>query len=164
MELTPARVEAVISALLQRRQVVLCDVKVSGRLSKPLIQITVDCEDSPITIEQCVKISREVQDLFDSEERFTPDYRLEVSSPGIEAPLTLLWQFRRNIGRVIRLDREGRQIEGMILDVSSEGVVQLDVDGEPISRLAPELSGAKVVLFPSKKSLAKRKRNEARDR
>lgn len=164
MEITQSRVEAIISPIIQSHQVRLCGVKVSGRISSPLIQIFVDWEESPITIAECVKISREIQDVFDIEEHFAPDYRLEVSSPGIDAPLSEAWQFRRNIGRVICLEQALERTEGTILDVSSAGIVQLDIEGGVVSMPVSELSGACVVLFPVKKSLAKRKRNEARDR
>ncbi len=161
MEITQTRVEAIISPVLEKRQVKLCGVKVSGRLSSPLIQIFIDWEESPITIAECVKVSREIQDLFDIEERFAPDYRLEVSSPGIDSPLEEAWQFRRNIGRVIRVDHEGIQVEATILDVTSDGISKLEIEGEEVRKPFTELSGSFVVLFPKKKSLAKRKRNEA---
>lgn len=161
MEVTADRVEALITHLLQEMQLKLCGIKVSGRLSKPMIQVFIDWEDSPITIGECAKVSRQIQDVFDLDERFSPDYRLEVSSPGLDLPLTELWQFRRNIGRTIKTVIDGREFEAAILDVTSDGLVKLDESGGIFEIPVSQLSGSQIVLFPKKKVLAKRKRNEA---
>jgi ribosome maturation factor RimP len=163
IEATTEYIERLVLPILLKQQVVLCGIKVGGRVSRPLIQVFVDWEERPITIEACTKITRELLDVFDMEERFPPDYRLEVSSPGIDAPLSEAWQFRRNIGRTIGIDRGGSRFEATILDVTAGQIVRLEDDDGICERPLDELRGAKVILFPTTKKPPKRKRNEARD-
>jgi len=150
--------------LMESHGVKLCGVKVSGRASRPLIQIFADWEEGGITIDACAKLTRALLDLFDMEERFVKDYRLEVSSPGIDWPLREAWQFRKNIGRVIMLRTAESEFQGKILDVTAEGLVKLEISGETTELTVASLSGAKVVLSPKPSQKSGWKRNEARSR
>lgn len=157
MEVTVERIEALVRPHLERRQVRLCAVRVTGRVSRPLIQLFVDWEEAPITIAACADISRQILDLFDSQERFAPDYRLEVSSPGVDAPLRETWQFRKNIGRVITGEWGGVRYEARLLDVTAEGVARLEGDDGLCERRLSELVGARVALFPKPMPRSRRK-------
>jgi len=139
-------------------------VKISGRASRPLIQIYVDWEDGGITIDGCATLTRKLLDLFDLQERFAPDYRLEVSSPGLDIPLKEAWQFRKNIGKTIRWQDDAGEKEGRILDVSADGAITIESKNETVSLLVIQLAGAKLVLFPNSKRKTGRRKNEARSR
>ncbi len=51
--------------------------------------------DSLMTVEDCANISRSVSAILDVEDPISGDYTLEVSSPGVERPLTKLEDFER---------------------------------------------------------------------
>lgn len=152
------RVERLIEPLLQDDGIKLCEIRVSGRFSRPLIQLFVDHETDNISINKCVDLSRHVQDLLDMQEWVTPDYRLEVSSPGIDSPMKELWQFKKNIGRLIRLHSEELTFEGRLIEVSTQGLFSFDCDGDRVERQFKDMVGAKVVLELFSKSSVKRKR------
>lgn len=69
-----------------------------------LLRVVADAEDHNITVDECAALSGLICDLLDSYPYDFPDYRLEVSSPGLSHPLEL-WQYRKNIGRRVEVKR-----------------------------------------------------------
>lgn len=67
-----------------------------------ILRVVADAEDHNITIDECANLSRAVSDLLDSYPLDFPNYRLEVSSPGLEHPLER-WQIRKNVGRQVEV-------------------------------------------------------------
>lgn len=80
-----------------------------------------------VTLKQCESVSRRLSDILDAEDVIPGKYRLEVSSPGVDRPLTGFKDFRRNLNKNIDLDYEdadGKQrFHGEIVDVSEERIV-----------------------------------------
>src|SRR5690606_29051280 len=81
------------------------------------IQVFADA-DTGIKIEKCVRISRALEQVLDTEKWLGEDYTLEVSSPGMDAPLKVLRQFNRRIGREVEvLKHDGVKAEGILTGV-----------------------------------------------
>lgn len=76
--------------------------------------------DEGLSIEEIVRISRYVENNLDREEC---DFSLEVSSPGVGAPLTIPRQYKKNIGRTLEATLNDKVIEGEIVEADDEGVV-----------------------------------------
>ncbi|MDP8237705.1 MAG: hypothetical protein P9X24_01325 [Candidatus Hatepunaea meridiana] len=95
-------IEQLVKPYLIEEHLHLFDVKVSGRAGRPLIQLFLDREDGDITVNAYAGIGRHIQDLLDMQNWSPGDYKLIVSSPGLDRPLSELWQFRKNIGRLIK--------------------------------------------------------------
>ena len=52
------------------------------------------------------------------------DFSLEVSSPGLDEPLKLFRQYRKNIGRYVDVTmKEGSRVEGKLIDTTEDGIV-----------------------------------------
>jgi len=85
-------------------------------------------------VDDCAKLSREVSTTLEVEDPLIEAYVLEVSSPGLERPLTSLEDFQTYAGYLARLelDRlvEGRKRFRGILAGISENNVEIDLDGE----------------------------------
>ncbi len=82
------------------------------------IAVTVDSETG-IDIDKCVEISRHIEKNLD---RNAEDFSLEVSSPGLDAPLKIPRQFYKNIGRKIEvIALNGERKEGILKAVNKEG-------------------------------------------
>jgi ribosome maturation factor RimP len=81
---------------------------IKGKLQ---LKVVADAEDHNITINECGDLSRAISDLLDCYPHEYPDYRLEVSSPGLSHPLES-WQFQKNVGRTVevRYFRDGQQL------------------------------------------------------
>ena len=72
---------------------------------RQMLRVVADSEDHNITIDECADLSRAISDLLDSYPHEFPDYRLEVSSPGLSRPLKS-WQLQKNIGRLVEVHYE----------------------------------------------------------
>ena len=67
--------------------------------------------DNGITIEKCTKINRALYKFLEEKEVFpNNDFSIEVSSPGIEEPLLLLRQYKKNVGRTVEVTKEDNTI------------------------------------------------------
>ncbi len=88
------------------------------------IKIFLDA-DSGLSIEKCIKINRGLYKIME-EMGIYPDgnFSLEVSSPGIEEPLKLHRQYRKNINRTVEVILNDDSIkEGRLIDVNEAGIV-----------------------------------------
>ncbi|MCH8287143.1 hypothetical protein IIB79_11570 [candidate division KSB1 bacterium] len=74
------------------------DIRKEVRSKLDIIKIYID-SDSGVTLADCSNVSRFVNDEIFKYDLFTKDYRLEVSSPGIDRPLAGYKDFKRNITR-----------------------------------------------------------------
>lgn len=109
------------------------EVQTAGRRRR--VSVVVD-RDGGIDLDGIAEASRAVSDALDSSDAMGDDpYTLEVTSPGIDRPLTLPRHWRRNIGRRVRLHAtDGSAIEGRIRDVDDDSVtLDADAKGKPES-------------------------------
>ena len=106
----------------------LVDVELSGRSGSYDVRLLVH-HDKGADIVLCSGISREVADLFDVEDPIPGRYRLEVTSPGLERPLSSDDDFRRAQKRLVKVvTKQGRTLTGRLLSYT-EGAIELDADG-----------------------------------
>ena len=88
--------------------------------------------DQGITIEKCVQINRGLYKKLEELGLFpTGDFSLEVSSPGLDEPLKLLRQYKKNIGRQVELIlQDGSKKEGRLMEVSEDGIIIEETKGK----------------------------------
>ena len=103
-----------------------------GQAGRNQLQIMAEPkEERDMTVEDCQMISRHVSALLDVEDPISGSYVLEVSSPGIDRPLTRLTDYERFQGELVkitlRLMQDGRRrFTGRLGGVSDAGLVILD--------------------------------------
>jgi ribosome maturation factor RimP len=107
-------------------------IRVSTAGRRRVLQVIVDA-DGGVSLDDITLASRELSSRLDgAAEMGDAPYTLEVSSPGVDRPLTLPRHWRRNIGRLVvtaGADGEpGERIEGRITGASDSGVM-LERDG-----------------------------------
>jgi len=79
--------------------------------------------DNGIGIAECVQISRYVGFKLEEEDVIKTPYNLEVSSPGIDTPLTLPRQYTKNIGRDLAIKMtDGAKREGKLTTITPDAV------------------------------------------
>lgn len=98
---------------------------------RPLLE---DGTGGDMNVEDCAKLSRAVSEILDAADPISGEYTLEVSSPGVDRPLTRLKDFDDYVGLEVRieLDRvaEGRKrFKGELAGVE-DGQVGLNIEGE----------------------------------
>jgi ribosome maturation factor RimP len=82
------------------------------------IVITLD-GDNGVQLQDCINISRAIDNNLDREE---VDFALEVASAGVSLPLKLVRQYRKNIGRTLKIKTSSQTIEALLLEVSEEDI------------------------------------------
>ena len=103
-----------------------------GQAGRNQLQIMAEpIENRDMTVEDCQMISRHVSALLDVEDPISGAYVLEVSSPGIDRPLTRLTDYKRFQGELakitLRLMQDGRRrFNGRLGGLSDTGLVILD--------------------------------------
>lgn len=109
------KVEKIINRVLENNpELFLIDLKISA---DNRIQVIVD-GDNGVRVEDCVAISREIENQLDREEE---DFSLTVMSAGLSEPLQLPRQFKKNIGRAIKLEtNSGDRYKGDLTDADEE--------------------------------------------
>ncbi len=111
-----------------------------GELSRRL-QIMAETPAGDMNVEDCARLSRALSDILDPADPISGDYTLEVSSAGIDRPLTRLKDFvtYEGLEARIELDRvaEGRKrFRGVLAGIDGEQVA-IDLDGEAETALVP---------------------------
>ncbi len=83
-------------------QIELVDVTILGAGKKMLVRVTID-KESGVAISDCERMSRGLEALLDVEDLIQVAYMLEVSSPGLDRPLTKMRDFERSRGKLARI-------------------------------------------------------------
>jgi ribosome maturation factor RimP len=114
----------------------LADLEVRLGAKSGLVRLFIDKPEG-IGLEDCEKVSRAVSALLDVEDPVPGNYRLEVSSPGLDRKLRKVEHFQRFIDEVVkvklRFPLEGRRrFRGKLLSADDENIV-VEVDGESYS-------------------------------
>ncbi|MGQ0537326.1 MAG: ribosome maturation factor RimP [Gemmatimonadaceae bacterium] len=82
----------------------LVEFRRGGTRSRPLLDVRIDRRDGvKVSLDDCAEVSREVEKRLDDLRLAGDDYVLEVSSPGVERPLRTLHDWRRFVGRRVRI-------------------------------------------------------------
>jgi ribosome maturation factor RimP len=105
------------------------EITPAGR--RRLLRVAVD-KDGGVTMDDVADATKEVSRVLDASDAMGEQpYTLEVTSPGIDRPLTLPRHWRRNAGRLVKVrTRDGETVQGRITS-NDDDAVRLDVDGTP---------------------------------
>ncbi len=132
----------------------LVRVKIGG--TPPTLQIMAERADGTMTIDDCEAASRALSPVLDLEDPIAGDYRLEMSSPGIDRPLVRRSDFLRALGHEARVEMdvpvEGRKrFKGLILEVAPNHAVVKRLDArsdEPdtVTLRFADMADARLVL------------------
>ena len=112
--------ELVEEKIADKPNLFLVDVKFH---SNGKLMVLVDGDDG-IGIADCVAISRHVGFHLEEENVIETAYNLEVSSPGIDTPLTTGRQYSKNVGRTLAIKMaDGTKREGKLSGVTEDAIV-----------------------------------------
>jgi len=133
----------------------LTDVEVKRNKGGHLVRLFVDKEGG-IGLEELQSVSEEVAAILDAEDPIPASYTLEVSSPGLDRPLRNEGEYRRSVGKLVKLSSyepvEGRRHWTGRLTAVEDGIVGLTLEKEggkacriPLAKIA---HGRLEVEFP----------------
>lgn len=93
---------------------------VSSSVSNSLdINIVID-GDNLVNISDCIEMSRKVEHNLDREEL---DFSIKVQSPGADEPLVLPRQYKKHIGRTLKLRTKDGKFEGRLEDIDENSLL-----------------------------------------
>jgi ribosome maturation factor RimP len=151
-----ARVAALAGPVLTGLGYRLVRVRISGTAGTT-VQLMAERPDGTMSIEDCEAASRALSPVFDTEDPIEREYRLELSSPGIDRPLVRLSDFARYAGHEAKIEMAVAQAggrkryRGLLLGTEGETVKLRRTDaaaGEDADVLLPigEMVEARLVL------------------
>ncbi|SMF74518.1 ribosome maturation factor RimP [Tistlia consotensis] len=147
-----AEVERLIAPTVADLGFEIVRVQLGGGQRRPTLQVMIERPDGSLAIEDCVAVSHAVSALLEVEDPIDGAYELEVSSPGIDRPLTRAKDFLRWAGYEakveLKLPIEGRRrIKGRLIGLEGTDVILAEAAGQPQVRLPLSAIGkAKLVL------------------
>jgi len=146
------RIEAIIAPSIEAMGYEVVRVMLTGG-RRPTLQIMAERPDgSGMNVDDCARISRSISAILDVEDPISGEYTLEVSSPGIDRPLTRLKDFRRYAGFEARIDLaepiDGRKrFSGRLLGVDDADRVLVETESGANDALPFEgIARAKLIL------------------
>lgn len=75
--------------------------------------------DNGVQLQDCVNISRAIEHNLDRE---NTDFGLEVASAGVSAPLKQIRQYKKNIGRTLKIKLQNETLEAKLIEVSDQNI------------------------------------------
>jgi ribosome maturation factor RimP len=154
---TRQRLLALLAPVVTAAGYDLEDVTVTPAGRRTLVRVSVDA-DGGIDLDAVAEVSRLVSDALDAETpggaTFAGPYVLEVSSPGVDRPLTEQRHWRRNLHRLVSVAVGETRLDGRISAVDDNGVTLL-VSGMPRHVTWAELGPGKVQVEFSRDADAK---------
>ncbi|HUF35857.1 MAG TPA: ribosome maturation factor RimP [Gemmatimonadales bacterium] len=131
----------------------LVDLRRTGTLQRPILQVRVDRPDSRpgqgVTAEDCAGISRSLERFLESRAMVGPRYVLEVSSPGLERPLRWPEHWRRFVGEQARVRARllgGRRTVRIVALPDEEHVTLRGEDGTEVTLPLDAIAEATLVV------------------
>jgi ribosome maturation factor RimP len=107
------------------------DVTVTPAGKRRVLRVIVD-RDGGVSLDDVADVSQAISAALDGDDPMgaTP-YMLEVTSPGVDRPLTEPRHWRRAAGRLVKAElRDGTEAEGRVLTADDSGV-ELEISGAP---------------------------------
>jgi ribosome maturation factor RimP len=142
-----------ITALAQRvceaHGLDLVDVEIFRAGRRRMVRVYVGKVDG-VTIEHCARVSREISAVVDAENWLGEDnYVMEVSSPGLDRPFKTLADWKRNVGRHVKVTCrekfEGKSLHTGKLVAADENDVTLEIAGKTPKEIK---EGPKTLVIP----------------
>jgi ribosome maturation factor RimP len=131
-----AELSKLIAPAAEAEGLKLVRVKMVGGTSDPTLQVMAeDPKTRQLTLDECARLSRRLSDILDEADPIEHAYRLEVSSPGIDRPLTRVTDFgdwKGHEARIVLAEKlDGRKVfSGNLLGTEGDTVlIEVPVQG-----------------------------------
>ena len=116
-------------------------LRLMGGAERRRLQIMAERPDGEMNVEDCTRLSRKVSEVMDAADPISGEYVLEVSSPGIDRPLTRPKDFETYEGYEIKLEldrlAEGRKrFRGVLAGLEGDQI-GIDLEGEAETAMIP---------------------------
>ena len=133
---------------------VLEDVTVTPVGKRRLISVVVDCENRNPSLDEVTVVSKEVSAILDTYSQLGEmPFTLEVTTPGIDRPLTELRHWKKNVGRLVKITPQtGEKYVARIKEVLPREVI-LEDKGREETVAFPDISRAQIEVEFNRKDV-----------
>ena len=131
-----------IIADIMPKDLVLIDLE----QDKSSIRIIVDSVKS-VDLDTTAYIAKKIRNSESLNKYLPEDFQLEVSSPGIDSPLTHPFQYKKNIGRQLKFKESStsNKIKAKLTQVIEDGIIVIDNKGKTIKFKFDEIESATII-------------------
>ncbi len=146
-EVLKKKILDLIEEPLRLENSVVADMALSRYKKNTTLRLFVYSDDG-MNISKCAQLSRVIGDMIDGTDWFERGYDLEVSSPGLDRPLTTLVDFKYRIGEKVRIqfeDKAKKKITAEIISVK-DNEVELKEKDNVLTVPLSEIKQAKIVF------------------
>lgn len=119
----------------------------------PTLQIMIEHKESSkeLTVDDCAAVSRAVSAVLDEKDPIDGRYTLEISSPGLDRPLTKPEHFLRYIGYAVKVEtvepvEKRKRFKGTLKNISADNVITIDMEDKDYSVAFANIAKAKIVI------------------
>ncbi len=120
------QLEELVRPIVEAKGAWLIETSVRKEHGNSIIEISIDTLTG-VTTEQCADISREISKALDAGDLIPGRTYLTVASPGTDRPLKYPGQYRKHVGRKLRLKIRGeegnRELEGVLIAADEKSLV-----------------------------------------
>lgn len=146
---TTKRVYELIDPIVTEEGCDLLDVELATEFSQRILRVYIGKEGG-VGIEDCSRVSQAIEDVIEVEGIVTGRYNLEVSSPGVNRPLTKEKHFLDAVGRKVKIQTidkiDGRQNYKGILKDAAAGRLTVEIDNQEFSLPMQAIRKASLVV------------------
>lgn len=140
--------ETLVRPVIEGAGLELVDLSLGGGSGRKVLRVVID-RDGGVDLDTIARIAEQVSRRLDLEGFAPGPYELEVSSPGIERPLRQPSEFRRHVGRTVKV-KTGRPIDGRAsftgeLTAADDHGVVFDVAGAAVRLVYDDIASARTV-------------------
>jgi len=124
-------IEELIKPVIEEEGFELVELKLARYKKSSRLLLFVD-SDHGVNLDDCARLSKAVEPVLDSSDVFSFGYVIEVSSPGLDRPMTTARDFKRRIGKRVQIffnDSNLPPREGELTD-ADEKLIELQNDGD----------------------------------
>ncbi len=126
----------------------LVDTEFSGSGRQAVLRIYIDSPKG-VTVDDCVRVSRQVSAILDVEDPIPGQYMLEVSSPGLDRPMVKRGDFQRFAGEIVKIRMSvavlgRRNFTGRLVGIEGDTVI-LEMDNESFDLPFGDIEKARLV-------------------
>ncbi|MBE0447637.1 MAG: ribosome maturation factor RimP [Actinobacteria bacterium] len=127
-------IERLIEPIIDKEGLELVDIELKREAIGLVLRIFLDTKEGGISVDELARASQAVGKILDEADIIRQNYTLEVSSPGVERPLTKPEHFKRFVGSKVSVKtkeplEKRRQFKGQLVEAGDESFV-VEVNGE----------------------------------
>lgn len=149
-----ANLTELLNPVVSRAGFVLEDVTVTPVGKRRLVSVVIDRENSNPSLDEVTVVSKEISVILDTYSQMGEmPFTLEVTTPGVDRPLTLPRHWKKNIGRLVKITpKQGDKFIGRISEVS-ENQVKLELEKELLTVDLGDVSRAQIEVEFNRKEV-----------